>query len=373
MKKKTAKTLTFFLPNYGDGGLERMFVNLATEISTRGFTVYFIVGDRNKPYLCDLPEPVGLIELTTSAFASRVKEMSRHLDNEKPNVVLTARELGLPIALKAKEHSTSPVKVFYRAVTNITASLSRRHWLKRMRGRFQQRQLKEWYQQADGIIAVSQGIAEDVHRISNIPLSQIHVAHNPVVSSAMLARAEQAFTHNWFAEGQPPVILGVGRFTRQKNFELLIKAFSKVRLQRKARLIILGDGARKEKFINMAHDLGIADDVQLPGFDPNPYTYLRHAALFVLSSNWEGSPNVLTEALAIGCPVVSTDCPSGPRETLQGGKYGSLVPMDDEDAMTQAIIETLDHPLDKATLQQAAAPFHMAASADEYLAAMGLK
>ena len=349
-----------------------MFVNLASEISTRGIKVFFIVGDKSKPYLCELPECVCLIELATDSFASRVNEISNHLNETMPEAILTARELGLPIALKAKKKSNSPTKIYFRAVTNITASLSRRHLLKRIRGYFKLRQLKNWYKQVDGIVAVSHGIAEDVHQISGIPLSQIHVAHNPVVSNKMLSRAEQPLNHDWFAEHQPPVILGVGRFTKQKNFELLIKAFAQVRKQRNVRLIILGNGARKEKFLSMADELGIASDIQLPGFDPNPYAYLRHAALFVLSSNWEGSPNVLTEALAIGCPVVATDCPSGPKETLQNGKYGKLVAMDDVAAMTQSIIATLDKPLDRSSLQQAAAPFHIAASADEYLAAMEL-
>lgn len=365
------RTLTFFLPNYGDGGLERMFVNLASEISQRGITVYFIVGDRNKPYLNDLPTSVKLISLSHASSAGRVKELSTHICEAAPDAIMTARELGLPIALKAKRACRSQTRIYYRAVTNILASLSHRHLLKRIVGTLKLRQLRRWYWEVDGIIAVSHGVANDVHRISGIPVDHIHVAHNPVVTPSMLQIAESVPDHPWYAVGQPPVILGVGRFTRQKNFELLIKAFAEVRKSRKVRLIILGNGARKEEFVELAKKLNIAEDVAFPGFNPNPYAYLSHSAMFVLSSNWEGSPNVLTEALAVGCPVVATDCPSGPRETLQDGKFGILVPMDDALAMADAIRQTLDHPLPRHTLQNAVTPFHVSASADEYLSAMG--
>ena len=370
--KQTSKSLTFLLPNYGDGGLERMFVNLAAEISQRGIKTYFFVGDTSKPYLDKLPEAVQLKQLHGNSFADRVKEIAAHLTTDQPSALLTAREQGLPIALKAKTRAAARTKIFYRAVTNITASLSHRHLLKRIMGKFQLRQLRHWYRQVDGIIAVSHGIAEDVQRISGIPLEKIHVAHNPVVNPQLFEQAGQSLAHPWFAAGEPPVILGVGRITRQKNFALLVKAFAEVRRRRPARLIILGNGSRKARLMKMAAELGVADDIQFPGFADNPYAYLNRAALFVLSSNWEGSPNVLTEALAIGCPVVATDCPSGPRETLQGGKYGPLVPMNDAGAMATAILQTLDTPLDRETLQQAAAPFHIKASADEYLAAMQL-
>src|SRR5690606_37626457 len=134
----------------------------------------------------------------------------------------------------------------------------------------------------------------------------------------------------------PPVLVAAGRLVPQKNFPLLLAAFAQLRAQRPARLLILGEGRERPRLEAAAHELGIAADVALPGHVDNPYAAYARASLFVLSSDWEGLPTVLIEALACGCPIVATDCPSGPAEILQGGRYGSLVPMGDAAALAQA-------------------------------------
>jgi glycosyltransferase involved in cell wall biosynthesis len=147
--------------------------------------------------------------------------------------------------------------------------------------------------------------------------------------------------------GEPPVILGVGRLTVQKDFPTLIRAFARVRQKRNARLLILGEGELRSELNALVAELGLQADVALPGFVENPFVFMRHASLFVLSSAWEGFGNVLVEAMACGMPVVSTDCPSGPAEILQNGKWGRLVPVGDVQALSEALLATLEestHP-----------------------------
>ena len=167
-------------------------------------------------------------------------------------------------------------------------------------------------------------------------------------------------------------MLGVGELCARKDFVTLIKAFAEVRRQRPSRLVILGEGRQRKRLTELTRKLRIEADVFLPGFLTNPFAYMSKANLFILSSNCEGAPVTLMEALAVGVPVVSTDCPSGPREILQDGRFGPLVPVGDANALAQAMLATLDNPLDAELLKSAAAPFSVATSASQYLAALGL-
>jgi glycosyltransferase involved in cell wall biosynthesis len=164
--------------------------------------------------------------------------------------------------------------------------------------------------------------------------------------------------------------MGVGRLTRQKDFPTLIRAFAAVRKVRDCRLVILGEGKDRPALEALAKEMGVGGDVDLPGFVENPYAHMSRASLFVLSSAWEGSPNVLTEALALGLPAVATDCPSGPREILEDGRYGPLVPVGDADALAGAILKTLTHPPESAELKRAAGPYTVEESSRRYLEAL---
>ena len=211
------------------------------------------------------------------------------------------------------------------------------------------------YADADAIVAVSADLADHVATHYAIPRATITVIHNPAVPRDLDVRAAEPLNHPWFAPAAPPVILGAGRLTRSKDFPTLVKAFALVRRQREARLVILGAAktakktTKQQALLNsLAHALGVADDVFLPGYAANPYAYMARAAVYVLSSRHEGLGNVLIEALACGCPCVATDCPSGPREILDDGRYGRLVPVGDAAAMADAIARTLDAPLIRA-------------------------
>jgi glycosyltransferase involved in cell wall biosynthesis len=203
--------------------------------------------------------------------------------------------------------------------------------------------LANWfYPWADDIIAVSKGVADDLAHAACLPRDRIQVIYNPIVTSDLYEKSREPFEHPWFNAGEPPVVLAVGRLTAQKAFDILIRAFARIRARRPTRLLILGEGEDRLALQNLVNQLGLDQDVSLPGFVSNPYAYMAHAAVLTLSSRWEGLPTVLVEAMSLGIPVISTDCPSGPREILRDGQYGRLVPVGDSSALVEAMIAALD-------------------------------
>jgi glycosyltransferase involved in cell wall biosynthesis len=273
--------------------------------------------------------------------------------------------------MRAKRQTTAPTRFFLRPGSSISERLRARNagllrrWLTR-------RGMRRLYAQTDGVIAVSECIAEDVIQITGIDPARVHVVRNPNITPELYELAAAPLNHPWFAAGEPPVLLGIGGLRKAKDFPTLLRAFAGVLRQRRCRLMILGQGHMQKSLLGLARELGIADHVAMPGFVENPYAYLSRASLFVLSSVWEGSPNVLTEALALGTPVVATDCRCGPGEITQHGKYGALVPVGDADALGRAILKTLDAPRDAEWLKTAVQDYTMNKSAAAYIAAMGL-
>ena len=228
------------------------------------------------------------------------------------------------------------------------------------------------YLAADAIVAVSDGVGDDLAAFARLPREQIHTVYNPVIGPDILALAEKPLDHPWFGRKAPPVVLAAGRIDPQKDYLTLLRAFSRVRAEREVRLIILGaegHGCRgyAREIHRLADELRVAKDISFPGFVANPFAYMARASLFVLSSVYEGLPGVLVQALACGCPVVSTDCPSGPGEILEGGRYGPLVSVGDVRAMADAMTRTLDHPLSHEVLQARGAEFSDDNAVEGYL------
>jgi glycosyltransferase involved in cell wall biosynthesis len=233
-------------------------------------------------------------------------------------------------------------------------------------------QLVRWfYPWAESIVPVSQGVAEDLARIG-LSLERVQVIYNPVVTPELFEKAQEPVEHPWFSPGQPPVILGVGRLEQQKNFSTLIRAFAQVHQQHSARLIILGEGSERSYLESLIKELGLTENVALPGFVANPYAYMARAAMFVLSSAWEGLPTVLIEAMAVETPVVSTDCDSGPAEILKNGKYGKLVGVGDIKGLAEAMISTLTEPTDLRALQQRTVDFSVDGVLAQYMQVLGV-
>lgn len=364
--------ICLFITKFGDGGVERMLVNLARGLTSAGIAIDFIVNQAQVPYLHSLPKSVRLIEFGSSGKAEKERKLLRYLEQSQPDALISAKGEDDQIAINAKRKTGARTRFFLRPGTTVTARLDARkanpfkRWstFRRMR----------WlYTQADGVLAVSRGVAEDIIEIAGIDSGKVHVVHNPNVTPDLYELAATPLDHPWFEPGEDPVVLGIGGLGQAKDFPTLIRAFALVNRERPARLIILGQGHMRDALVNLARELGVSDRVSLAGFIDNPYTYLSRAALFVLSSLWEGSPNVLVESLALGTPVVATNCRSGPSEITQQGKYGRLVEVGDCEAMSRAMLATLDHPPDGAWLKTAVADYTMEVSASNYLKAMGLE
>ncbi len=227
------------------------------------------------------------------------------------------------------------------------------------------RRYRHLTREAMHFVGVSQGVSESLAASIGVPSSRITTIYNPVVTPRLHDERTKLPKHPWFLDGGAPIVLAVGRLTAQKDYPTLIKAFSRLTARRPCRLIILGEGKKRKNLEDLVEDLHLADQVSLPGWVGNPFAFMSHASLFVLSSLHEGLPGVLVQALACGCPCVSTDCPAGPSEILQGGEFGPLVPVGDDVALAEAMFRVLAQPPERRMLQQRAACF----SADQAVAA----
>jgi glycosyltransferase involved in cell wall biosynthesis len=224
-----------------------------------------------------------------------------------------------------------------------------------------------FYPWAYQVVTISKGAQKDLTNISGLAPTAVTMIYNPVVTDELIKKAQESLNHAWFTQDAPPVILGVGRLEPQKDFETLIRAFQKVRDEREARLLILGEGEERKKLETLVQSLSLTDEVNMPGFVSNPFRYMANSDLFVLSSRFEGLGNVLVEAMTTGCPVVSTDCPSGPREILEDGRWGTLVQVGNENELATAILSEIDSPRCSDELRERAQAFSASQSVDQYL------
>lgn len=342
MRYDETPRLALFLPSLRGGGAERVMVHLARGFAERGFQVDLVLAKAEGPYLAEVPPSVRVVDLRASRVLFSLPGLVRYLRKERPYALLSALNHANVIVCLAHRLARVPSRLVISEHNTLSASRPQN-----ARGRLLPWFMRWTYPWADAVIAVSQGVAEDLVRTLGISAERVKVIYNPVVDDDLLTKSKEPLDHPWFTEGAPPVILGVGRLTEQKDFPNLIRAFALVRAQRPARLMILGEGELRPQLEALVHELGLQDDVALPGFVKNPYAYMARAAVFVLSSRWEGLGVALIEAMASGTPVVSTDCPSGPREILEDGRWGRLVPVGDVDALAEAIVTTLDeteHP-----------------------------
>lgn len=365
-KLTNAPPLALFLPSLEGGGAERVMLNLARGILEHGLEVDLVLAKAEGPYLKQLPIGVNVIDLGSKRTLASIPRLASYLRRRRPQALLSALNHANMAALAAKKLSRTPTRVVVSEHNELFPGK-----LIDKEGAVFQRLMRYSYAWADGVIAVSEGVADSLARVCGIPRSRIAVIYNPVIGEGLLERAREPLQHPWFAPGEPPVILGIGRLHPQKDFGNLIRAFALLRSEQRARLIILGEGEERPALERLVLELGL-EDVKLPGFVDNPYAYLAHSAAFVLSSAWEGLPTVLIEALAVGTPVVSTDCPSGPREILQGGRFGPLAPIRDSTALAKAMAETLASPAPKVPdswLKQ----FTLETATRHYLDALGVK
>lgn len=355
--------IAFYLPSVRGGGAQRVIVNLVEGIVERGIPVDLVLATATGVFLDQLPSAVRLVDLHAPGVLRSLGPLASYLRRERPRILVSSMSHANLVALWAASLArwASPVMVTeHNTLSHSTDGeglIARSLWPP---------VLRTFYPWAASVVAVSRGAADDLARTSGLPRERVEVVYNPVITPTLMALARQAPDHPWFAPRQPPVVLGVGRLTRQKDFPMLIRAFAEVRRGRTARLIILGEGEDRPALEALISELGLDNDVALPGFRENAMSYMARSALFVLSSAWEGLPTVLIEALAAGTQVVSTDCPSGPSEILQEGRLGTLVPVGDAAALAEAMIDALERPRGPVP-PDTLTPFTRDAAVDHYL------
>ena len=329
--------IAIFFHDLGIGGAERVMLQLAQGFVESGHPVDLVLARAEGPLLTEVPSRVQIVDLKTRSPIQMFFGLISYLREKRPSVLLSPFEVTSVIAILAKKITRLPVRVIIRVSVHISRNKRNVRWKKALE-KFVVSRVYLW---ADGIITVSEGVAEDLSIYTGIPLERITVIYNPVISDQLLKAVEAPTNHRFFSDSEYPVVLGVGRLAEQKDFSTLIGAFDILRKKIPARLIILGDGEERSHLENLIQAFGLQELVDLPGFDTNPFAFMRRASMFVLSSKWEGLPGVLIQALACGCPVVSTNCLSGPSEILKDGQYGYLVPVGDVDAMANAMEMTL--------------------------------
>ena len=343
-KDACSQKVCFFLPSLEGGGAQKVMVHLANGFSNKGFEVDLVLVTAEGPYLKLLQNKVNIIDLKSDGVIAGLPKLIRYLKSEKPMSVLSTQEHSNIVAILACLFARNKSKVFVRLV-NFPIQNSYFHQYppsKKLQSYLVPRLARFLYPFANGIIAPSGELAQEYIDIYRLPREKVLTVYNPAITSELLAKCNEPLDHPWFGSDQPPVILGVGRLTLQKDFTTLLRAFQKARNVQPIRLIILGEGEERPKLEALAQDLNIAADVDFPGFVDNPYCYMKRSSLFVLSSLWEGMPNVLLEAMACGIPVVATDCKTGPKEILESGKWGELVPVGDIGTLANSILVSLN-------------------------------
>jgi glycosyltransferase involved in cell wall biosynthesis len=352
--------------DFEDGGVERTLTHLANGLAGLGSVVDLLVGRREHAYLGDLDARVRLYDLSEPRAAA----LGRALTELRPDVLMSGKLADDRVALAVRERLRGTPAGGVRLVTTVGTPLSAREramrWnpLKRIRER---RRVRADYQRLDGISAVSRAVADDLSKSLSIARPIPRVLCNPVVPDALDERKNAPCPHPWLAGSGSPVILAIGGLRKVKDFPTLLRAFAELGEELDARLLILGEGKERPRLERLIARLGLQDRAALVGFVPDPYPWLARARLLVLSSRREGLGNVLVEALAVGTPVVATDCPGGVRELLDGGRLGRLVPVGDHRALANAIRASLAEPPEPDTLMQAAAPYRISVAARAYL------
>ena len=365
----TRKRLTIFLPALYGGGAERTMLNLAEGIAGRGHSVDLVLAQAEGPYLAQVPQSVRVVDLGNGSTVNRNRTLSRlpslirYLRNEQPDAMLSALSRANLVAICARRIAGTPERVVVNQQN--TVSKDAPNFPDRL-GRQAPHLAKYIYRWADSVVGVSQGVVDDLVQSVGVPQDLVKVIFNPGITPELRKKAQEPVDHPWFAPGEPPVVVAVGRLSMQKDFSNLITAIAQLRQSRRVRLLILGEGEQRIMLKELAANLGIDQDFAMPGFVENPYPYVVNASVYVLSSQWEGLPTVLVEALYCGPPVVATDCPSGPREILQNGEFGRLVPVGDPDALAEAIGAALDGKISRPPIESWQ-PYDIETVVDQYV------
>lgn len=366
-QNKPRERIALLVPLLAGGGAERVMMNLARAMPAEGVDVDLVVLRAEGEFLDEASslDGVRVMVLGCARSSTSVLALIRYLRRESPaaiistlytytlSAIVAARLSGFRGAVVARMHNTiSPDTDGGRSFWDRLILLG----------------LRTFIPLADAVVAVSSGVAEDLPKSIGLDGRKVHVIYNPVVAPTLEKAAAADPEHPWLRDASGiPVIVGVGRLIQQKDFETLIRAFQIARRTRLCRLLILGEGPERARLEALVADLELKEDVDLPGFSENPFAIVARCSLFVLSSKWEGLPNALIEAFALGAPLVATDCPSGPREILEDGRYGLITPVGDVEAMADAMLRQLEGNFPMVDRAAAVEQYTFAAAAEAYL------
>ncbi len=363
--------IAIFLPTLHGGGAERVLLDLAADFAARGHAVDLVLMSMppDLPLQQLVPSTVRTVCLGCDRLWTSGPAFTRYLRSARPAGVIAAMPLANAIA------------VYARCAAGAAARLVLTEHNARSLAFGDVENAKLWalypwirfsYRFADCIIGVSAGVAARVRQMPGVRRDRVRVVYNPAYSHRLHELARAPTPHAWLDDAAIPVIVGSGRLEAQKDFATLIRAFAALRTRRAARLIILGEGSERDSLQRLVIALGLDEVVAFPGFVTNPWAYVARARVFALSSIHEGLGNVLIEAMACGTPVVSTDCPAGPAEILENGRFGPLVPMRDPAALASGLNEALEKPVSPEILTTRARFFSIESAAGGYLQALGL-
>jgi glycosyltransferase involved in cell wall biosynthesis len=359
--------LALFLPTLDDGGAERVMLQLAASFSARGHDVDLVLAIPGGPLDAQVPRGPRVVSLDASRTVLALPALVRYLRRERPVALLSTLEHANVLAAGARALARTGVPIVLREANMLLprAELDRP-------GRLLRALMWGAYRAADRVVAVSHSVATSLTEELGLDARRIRTIYNPIVTAALFEKAAAALDDPWFAPGALPVVLGVGRLAPQKDFATLIRAFAQLRAGRQVRLVILGEGPERRPLEELTRQLGVAADVNLPGYDHNPFRYMSRASVFALSSVYEGLPGALIQAMACGCRVISTDGPGGAREVLQNGTVGPLVPPRDPATLASGISTLLDEArTGPPRVQHRVERFSETAAVDAYLDLLG--
>lgn len=327
--------IALFIESLACGGAEKVTVILANALVQRGYQVDLLMRWEHGKFLDDLDPDIHRFSPSRASGTpfQTLRFLIDYMRDRKPAALLAHMEKPSLLALLAG------VIVGYKNIvpcvhTDLTTYAKLEHCARRTILKYL---VAVFYRLAIRIVAVSTGTAQSTAALIGRKAPPIDVILNGFNIEKMRQRAQEDTGIPWLQNKTMPVIIACGRLVEQKGYDVLLRAFAVLRQTMAARLIILGDGPMRAQLEETARALKIADDVTMPNCHPNPAACFGHSDLFVLASRVEGLSNVLIEALIVGVPVVSTDCPTGPREVLQNGRFGSMVPVDDVGALAEAM------------------------------------
>lgn len=338
---KNSNLISIFIPNLTGGGAEHVAVRIANKLAAQGDSVDLVLAQVKGDYLSEVNGKVKIINLNCSDGFSTIKsfpKLIRYLRNNKPSVLFSTLFRANTIAALAVKLSSVNTKLVLRHPNMLYPEGKKDLSFYSMLSK----KSAIWAaEKASLVVLTSQAMKRELLKHSSIDSSRVIIIYNPVPIKEIQHKAKNESGHDWLDNKKIPVILAVGRLTYQKNFDSLIKAFAELRKKYESRLIILGEGDERIRLEYLTKELNIHEFVSMPGFSNNPYSYMYRSDVFVLSSRWEGFPNVLVEAMACGVKVVATDCPGGAAEILEYGKYGELIDVDSTDDIVGAIDKVL--------------------------------